>query len=42
MEPKKITTASALFKNYPERVEKRRYGKAHVVQYRIKGDDIDD
>ena len=42
MEPKKITTANALLKNYPERVEKRRYGKAHVIQYRIKGDDIDD
>ena len=31
MEPKKITTANALLKNYPSRVEKRRYGKAHVI-----------
>lgn len=36
IEPKKITTAAALIRNYPERVEKRRYGKAHVIQYRIK------
>jgi len=31
VEPKRITTATALAAAYPDRVEKRRYGKAHVV-----------
>lgn len=36
VEPKKITTAAALAAAYPDKVEKRRYGAAHIVQYRIK------
>ena len=39
VEPKRITTAVALTKAYPDRVEKRRYGAAHVIQYRIKEGD---
>ena len=42
VEPKKITTAAALAAAYPNRVEKRRYGAAHVVQYRIKEEQTND
>lgn len=39
LDPKKITTPTALLAAYPNRVEKRRYGTAHQVQYRIKEGD---
>lgn len=39
LDPKKITTPVALLAAYPNRVEKRRYGTAHQVQYRIKEGD---
>lgn len=39
LDPKKITTPAALLAAYPDRVEKRRYGAAHQVQYRIKEGD---
>lgn len=39
LDPKKITSPTALLAAYPNRVEKRRYGAAHQVQYRIKEGD---
>ena len=36
IKPKKITSISMLAEAYPNRVEKRRYGAAHQVQYRVK------
>jgi len=36
IQPKKITTAAALKRAYPDRVETRKFGTAHITQYRIK------
>ena len=34
--PQKMSTFAAVLKEYPEKFEKRTYGKAKVVQSRIK------
>lgn len=36
IQPRKITTVAALIKQYEDKFEKRRYGSAHKVQYRLK------
>lgn len=40
--PKRIKTLAALTAAYPDRIEKRRYGAAHRIQYRVIGDDKND
>lgn len=34
--PQKMSTFAAVLKEYPEKFEKRRYGKNKIIQYRIK------